>query len=138
LADYILQQGYCDIIVRGEPEYTTLETIQNLSNLNGVLGVSYIKDGQIIKNPDRPLIEDLDALPFPARDLVDNYKYHIVLFPNKPIAMVLTSRGCPFECTFCATHLFYKRSRNVRSPENVVQEVEEIVKTYGINHIFLL
>ena len=138
LADYILQQGYCDIIVRGEPEYTTLETIQNLSNLNGVLGVSYIKDGQIIKNPDRPLIEDLDALPFPARDLVDNYKYHIVLFPNKPIAMVLTSRGCPFECTFCATHLFYKRSRNVRSPENVVQEVEEIVKTYGINHIFFI
>ena len=52
--------------------------------------------------------------------------------------MVLTSRGCPFDCTFCATHLFYHRKRNVRSIENVVAEVEEIVTTYGINHIFFI
>jgi radical SAM superfamily enzyme YgiQ (UPF0313 family) len=138
LSDYILQKGYCDIIIRGEPEYTTLETIRNLSNLDGVLGISYRKDGQIISNPDRPQIEDLDALPFPARDLVDNSLYRIVSFPNKPIAMVLTSRGCPFECTFCATHLFYKRKRSLRSPENVVTEVEEIVNTYGIDCIFFI
>lgn len=138
LSEQILQKGYCDIIVRGEPEYTTLETIQNLTNLDGILGISYRTDGRIISNPDRPLIEDLDALPLPARDLVDNSLYHIVSFPNKPIAMVLTSRGCPFECTFCATHLFYKRRRNVRSPENVVREVEEIVSRYGIDHIFFI
>lgn len=138
LADHILQKGYCDIIVRGEPEYTTLETIQRLPNLEGVLGVSYRKDGAIVKNPDRPLIQNLDELPFPARDLVDNSLYHIVSFPNKPIAMVLTSRGCPFECTFCATNLFYKRRRRLRSPENVMREVEEVVNTYGIDHIFFI
>jgi anaerobic magnesium-protoporphyrin IX monomethyl ester cyclase len=91
-----------------------------------------------VNNADRPLTEDLDLLPFPARDLVDNTKYHIVSFPGKPVAMVLTSRGCPFCCTFCATHLFYGRNRNVRSPENVVQEVEEIVDRYGIKQIFFI
>jgi radical SAM superfamily enzyme YgiQ (UPF0313 family) len=138
LADHILERDYCDIVIRGEPEYTTLETIQNLQDLKGVLGISYRKGGEVLKNADRPLIENLDEFPFPARDLVDNSNYHIVSFPSKPIAMVLTSRGCPFECTFCATHLFYKRKRNVRSPENVVREVGEIVNDYGINHIFFI
>ena len=138
LADSILEKGYCDIIIRGEPEYTTLETIKNLDNLENVLGVSYRKEGQMVSNEDRPLIEDLDDLPFPARDLTDNMKYHIVSFPGNPVAMVLTSRGCPFECTFCATHLFYKRKRNVRSPENVVKEVETIVHNHGIKHIFFI
>ena len=138
LSDYILQHGFCDIIIRGEPEYSVLETVQSLPNLDDVLGISYRKNGQIVVNPDRPLIEDLDALPFPARDLIDNSRYRIVAFPNKPVALVLTSRGCPFECTFCATNLFYKRRRHVRSPENVVQEVEEIVKIYGIDRIFFI
>ncbi len=138
LSEYILRQGFCDIIIRGEPEYSVLETVQNLSSLDGVLGISYRKNGQIVANPDRPLIEDLDALPFPARDLIDNSRYRIVAFPNKPVALVLTSRGCPFECTFCATNLFYKRRRRVRSPENVVREVEEIVNNYGIDHIFFI
>jgi len=138
LSQHILEKGYCDIIVRGEPEYTTLETIQNLSNLKGVLGVSYREEGRVVNNADRPLIENLDDLPFPARDLVDNSKYRIVSFPGEPVAMVLTSRGCPFDCTFCATHLFYKRKRNVRSVENVVAEIEDIVRNYGINHIFLI
>jgi len=138
LSDYILQQGFCDIIIRGEPEYSVLETVQSLPNLDDILGISYRKNGQIVVNPDRPLIEDLDALPFPARDLIDNSLYRIVAFPNKPVALVLTSRGCPFECTFCATNLFYKRHRHVRSPENVVREVEEIVKIFGIDRIFFI
>jgi radical SAM superfamily enzyme YgiQ (UPF0313 family) len=138
LSDYILEKGYCDIIVRGEPEYTTLETVQKLAHLECVKGISYRKDGTILKNADRPLIENLDELPFPARDLVNNDCYRIVSFPGKPVAMVLTSRGCPFECIFCATHLFYKRKRNVRSVENVVQEVEHIVRDFGINHIFFI
>jgi radical SAM superfamily enzyme YgiQ (UPF0313 family) len=138
LSDYILEKGYCDIIVRGEPEYTTLETVQKLTHLEGVTGISYRKDSTVLKNADRPLIENLDDLPFPARDLVNNYHYRIVSFPGKPVAMVLTSRGCPFECVFCATHLFYQRKRNVRSVENVVQEVESIVRDFGINHIFFI
>jgi radical SAM superfamily enzyme YgiQ (UPF0313 family) len=138
LSQHILEKGYCDIIVRGEPEYTALETIRNLPNLKGVLGISYREEGRVVNNLDRPLIKNLDDLPFPARDLVDNSKYRIVSFPGEPVAMVLTSRGCPFDCTFCATHLFYKRKRNVRSVENVVAEIEEIVRDYGINHIFLI
>jgi len=138
LAGHILAKGYCDIIVRGEPEHTVLETVRNLEHLDGVLGVSYRNKGVVVHNANRPQNEDLDALPFPARDLVDNSKYHIVSFPGKPVAMVLTSRGCPFSCTFCATHLFYGRTRHVRSPENVVHEVEEIVARYGIRQIFFI
>ncbi len=137
-AEYILEKGYCDIIILGEPEYTILETIQNLQNLEGILGISYRKGEKVVRNEERPLIEDLDELPFPARDLVDNHKYHIISFPNKPVASVLTSRGCPFDCIFCATNLFYKRRRRVRSPENVVAEVEDIVTNYGIDHIFFI
>jgi len=136
LSSSILEHGYCDIVVRGEPEYTVLETIKNMENLSAVQGISYMREGRVIDNPDRPTITDLDALPLPARDLVDNKKYHLVSFPGRPTAMVLTSRGCPFNCTYCATHLFYKRRRNVRSTESVVREVEHIVHTYGITNIF--
>ena len=136
LAERILVQGFCDLIIRGEPEFTVLETIQNLKNLGNVLGVSYRENGRIFHNPDRPLIKDLDNLPFPARDLVDNSKYEIVSFPGKPTALVLTSRGCPFECTYCATNLFYRRNRSIRSPQNVVHEIKHVVDKYGIRNFF--
>lgn len=136
MADRILRSSYCDIIVRGEPEYTTLETIQNLANLTGIKGISYRSGKDVLHNPDRELIENLDELPLPARDLVDNSQYHLISFPGRPIAMVLTSRGCPFGCTYCATHLFYRRTRRVRSAALVADEVEHIVKTYGITNIF--
>ncbi len=132
----ILEEDYCDIIIRGEPELTALEAIRNLNNLADVEGVSFKNGSEVVRNPDRPLNRNLDDLPLPARDLVDNSKYHIVSFPGRPTAMVLTSRGCPFSCTYCATHLFYKHRRNVRSPEAVVNEVEHVVKTYGISNFF--
>jgi len=138
LVDMILDRQYADIVIRGEPEYSVLDTVQQLSRLERVVGISYQRDGRVFHNPDRATIENLDALPFPARDLVDNTRYHIVSFPDKPIALVLTSRGCPFACTYCATNLFYKRKRQVRSPENVVREVEDVVRTYGIDHIFFI
>lgn len=137
LADNILARGYCDIIVRGEPEYTALEAVQHLDNLSDVQGVSFRHGETVVHNPDRPLIENLDELPLPARDLVDNSKYHLISFPGKPIAMVVTSRGCPFGCTYCATHLFYKRTRRVRSPESVVNEIEHVVQTYGVTYFFI-
>lgn len=136
LADQILGKGYCDIIICGEPEYTILEVVQNLNSLDGVKGISYRNGDEVIKNPDRPRIQNLDELPLPARDLVDNAKYHLVTFPGRPTALVLTSRGCPFNCTYCATHLFYKRRRTVRSAESVVSEIEHIVNTYGITNMF--
>lgn len=134
--EVILEKGYCDIIIRGEPEYSVLETVQNLDHLKDVKGISYRNGNAVVKNPDRPINESLDELPLPARDLVDNSKYHLVSFPGQPTAMVITSRGCPFHCTYCATHLFYKHRRNVRSPESVVREVEHIVTRYGIKNIF--
>ncbi len=137
LSNFILQKGYCDIVIRGEPEYTTLEAVQNLNDLSEVPGVSYRHDGAVRENPDRERIADLDVLPLPARDLVDNGKYYLVSFPGRPTAMVLTSRGCPFSCTYCATHLFYKRRRTVRSPEYVVEEIRNVIDTYGIKNFFI-
>ena len=134
--EFILEKGYCDIIIRGEPEYSVLETIQNLDHLEVVKGISFRNENGVVQNPDRPPNKNLDELPLPARDLVDNSKYRLVSFPGQPTAMVLTSRGCPFKCTYCATHLFYKHRRNVRSAESVVQEVEHIVTKYNIHNIF--
>ncbi len=134
--EFILEKGCCDIIIRGEPEFSVLETIQNLDHLELVKGISFKNENGVVKNSDRPLNEKLDELPLPARDLVDNSKYRLVSFPGQPTAMILTSRGCPFKCTYCATHLFYKHRRNVRSPESVVEELEHIVTTYNIRNIF--
>ena len=91
-----------DVVVRREGEYTLLELVQKVEankNFDGVLGITYRKNGKIIRNPDRPYIEDLDSLPFPARHLwpMDKLrKYEDILY-------LAASRGCVFWCEFCAT-----------------------------------
>jgi len=120
-----------DIVVRKEGEITLLELMQNLEagkNFSDVLGITYRKDGKIVKNADRPYIEDLDSLPFPAHHLwplARLRKCGKVIFP------VMTSRGCTFWCEFCTAVRMFGRRYRTRSPKSVVDELEFLQKNYG-------
>jgi anaerobic magnesium-protoporphyrin IX monomethyl ester cyclase len=120
-----------DFVVRKEGEITIVEVVERLEagkDLDGVLGVTYRKGEEIVQNPDRPYIEDLDSLPFPSHNLwpLENLrKYGNIIFP------LMTSRGCVFWCEFCSAVRMFGRGYRMRSAKNVVDEIEYIHKTYG-------
>jgi radical SAM superfamily enzyme YgiQ (UPF0313 family) len=120
-----------DIVVRREGENTMLELVQKIEaekSYNDVLGTTLRKDGKIVKNPDRPYIEDLDSLPFPARHLWPMER----LREYEDILYLAASRGCVYWCEFCTTVRMHGRKYRMRSPKNVVDELEFLHKTYGV------
>jgi len=116
-----------DYLVRGEGEFTMLELVQKKS-ISKIKGLSYRKNRKIIHNSDRAVNERLDELPFPARELLPMNKYFSVGAKQKPSDYILSSRGCPYQCIFCADHLVHGRKFRFRSPEDIINEVEEIYK----------
>ena len=120
-----------DIVVRGEGEITFLELVKKVEKGEGlteVVGITCRKEGVIVKNSDRPHIEDLDNLPYPAFHLwpIEHFnKYGKIIFP------VMTSRGCTFWCDFCSAVRMFGRRYRMRSPQNVVDELEFLYKKFG-------
>jgi radical SAM superfamily enzyme YgiQ (UPF0313 family) len=126
IPDKLLSHTQVDYIVRGEGEFTMKELVQN-GYPEDILGISYKKGEQIIHNPDRPLIEDLDSLPFPARHLRrQKYKDHMNN-KSKEFDVLTTSRGCWGRCTFCCESYMNKGLIRFRSPENIMEELFEII-----------
>lgn len=140
----VINNQYVDVAVVGEGEYVFKE-LCDYFNGDGVLpkkGIVYKKDGTIIDTGRADFIEDLDKLPFPAYHKIDFMKYatHIqresVDRPRDlPYARILTSRGCPVGCCFCAVDNISGKKARVRSPENILSEIEWLIKTYGIKAI---
>jgi len=136
-----------DYVVIGEPEHTVQELARELEqrgkkDLKRIKGIGYVKNKEIIITPPRPTIQDLDSLPFPARHLLPMQTYFEAVkeIPlrgeiRKPWATVVTSRGCPFNCVFCSIHTVMGRKWRGRSPENVVDELEQLVDTYYIEQL---
>lgn len=130
-----------DFVVIGEGEYTILDildTFEKKGDIKDIKGIAYKKDGKIVINKPRPAIENLDELPFPARDLFPwrLYSSFSSIVRKTPTLHMMTSRGCPFKCTFCASQSLWKTCR-ARSPKNIVDEMEELVKKFGIKEIYL-
>jgi anaerobic magnesium-protoporphyrin IX monomethyl ester cyclase len=122
-----------DCVVYGEGEDTTLELVQNLSkgkSIENVQGIIYRRGGEIKKNPPRPLIPDVDTIPFPARHLLPMEKY------TKP-ASILTSRSCPYRCIYCLKGVFGRTWRG-RSYKNVVDEMEFLVDNYNFDKLAIV
>jgi radical SAM superfamily enzyme YgiQ (UPF0313 family) len=127
-----------DVVVRGEPEYTVRELARRVANgepLEGVAGTSWRRaDGEIVHEPEREKIRDLDELPLPARHLLDNRAYR---FPgvDGPVTTVKSSRGCPFDCSFCGYTLAQGLRFRFRSPEHVLAELRDLHREHGISHV---
>jgi anaerobic magnesium-protoporphyrin IX monomethyl ester cyclase len=130
-----------DAVLRGEFEYTAADlarALQDGADLSAVLGITYRDaQGDPRRNPDRPLFEPLDQVPFPARHIVNGAGYRAGIYSGGyPTAMV-SSRGCPYHCTFCLwPDALYGHKFRARSAENVVDEIEEAVRTYGHDEIY--
>jgi len=133
-----------DIVSIGEGENTIAELAQALetgSDLINVQGIYYRdKDGEIIWTGERPRIENLDTLPFPARHLIpmDKYNFYITTRDGKKrkAQNIMTSRGCPFNCYFCATPVNWGRKMRGHSPERVIEEIEILIDRYGAEFIW--
>ena len=141
--------NFIDIIIRGEGERTLLELLEKKKkeDLIGVRGISFRLNDKIIENPDRPFIEDLDSLPFPAYHLLPMQKYVVndtklnidFFHTNKqPFGTITTSRGCPFNCSFCASNILWGRKWRSRSPENIIEELKILRNKYGLRKIFFV
>ncbi|MCK4454441.1 radical SAM protein [Candidatus Parcubacteria bacterium] len=128
LPEETIKNTNVDIVVRGEGEYTFLDILKNFNNnLNEILGITYKENGQIINNPARPLIQNLDELPFPAKHLIIEHEK----YPPEAFGNIFASRGCPFHCIFCASHKIWTRKVRRRSPENVIEEIKHVKKKFG-------
>jgi radical SAM superfamily enzyme YgiQ (UPF0313 family) len=130
----ILRSPFVDYVVLGEGEYRLSFLIDCLKNgkkdeAEWIDGIGYKPNGKMTINRLHSFIPDLNSLPPPARDLLDLDRYRI---NKKRSTMMITSRGCPHGCTYCSAHLVMGSSFRVRSPENILQEMIECNKKYGI------
>lgn len=130
-----------DFVVRGEGEETVpelLEAIKGDISPHEVKGVSFMSNGGVHRTPDRTPVRDLDILPLPARDILLMNSYRTLEMGKRRVTSMITSRGCPYGCTFCASSEFSGYSWRARKPEKVVDEIEHIVNDYGFNAIAFL
>lgn len=134
LDEECLARSAADAVVRGEGELTMLDivTAAESGSMDDVEGVTYRDVDAIVKNPDRKLIPNLDDLPFPARDLLRMERYT----PPKSTG-VISSRGCPFRCIFCASSNLYNKKFRSRSAYNVFKEVAQLV-AQGYENVTML
>jgi radical SAM superfamily enzyme YgiQ (UPF0313 family) len=145
-ADDVLADAAVDLVVRGEGEHTFAEVLDGLEagrgDWSGCAGVSWRRaDGELAHEPDRPPPRDLDALPFPAWDLVDHARYDAVprggvIYAHKRFATMFASRACPWRCTYC--HNSYGKVFRARSADHVLAEIELLVTRYGVRELVFM
>ncbi|MFC2048564.1 B12-binding domain-containing radical SAM protein, partial [Chloroflexota bacterium] len=127
-----------DIVVRGEGEETIIDLLRALENkqpLDDVLGISYRKDNEMVSTQGKSTYVDLDSLPFLAYHLLpwQAYKPHPPHGRALPFAAIITSRGCPYKCSFCS-NVFGTKFRG-QSPERVADEVAYYKERFGVKEI---
>ena len=123
-----------DLVVRGEAEQTLPDLVDALGgqrSLADIAGITFRRNSAIIRNPDAPLISDLDALPFPAFHLFPDVRF----CRHFPLEL---GRGCPFACTFCSTNDFFRRRFRLKSPARMIADMRRVRETYGISSFELV
>mgnify|MGYP001559631914 CR=1 FL=1 len=137
----VMEYDCFDFAIFGEGEITMKELCRAIENggndFSKIAGLVYRKDGRIMQNEKRELIKNLDELPLPARHLLPAEWY---LQPPGKIRgywldrsiTLMASRGCPYHCIYCGSHIIFGRTPRYRSPEKVVEEIEYLMKEYGV------
>jgi len=133
-----LEAGF-DAVVPGEGEGALVELarrVQQGAELGGIPGVTLQRNGRLVRGPPRPFLRDLDALPLPAWDLVDMDEYlgRWERATGERRAAVLTSRGCPFDCSWCSKPTFGRTFRQ-QSPERVIAELRALKGRYAVDYV---
>jgi anaerobic magnesium-protoporphyrin IX monomethyl ester cyclase len=134
MAEQILETGAVDAIVRGEGEETfpdLLEAWENGADPTSIEGLILLSSQGVLDGGERERIQDVDGLPFPARDLLDLSSYDQARMGYRTITPIHTSRGCPYRCRFCASTHFDGARWRARSSESVLGELEYIVRELG-------
>lgn len=133
-----------DYVIMGEGEFRFKQLLEGLEDGNVAFtfdGIAYKQGDKIKANPMVNRIENLDSVPFPARELIDFEGYLDIGVPFAPFprkdrtCQILTSRGCPFNCVFCSTVKYWGRQFRTRSVENIMEEIDIMVKKYKIEEI---
>ena len=138
-----------DFIICGEGEErlpTLLKSLEDNGNFDKVDGLSFRRGKALISNPIQSRIKDLDELPFPHYDIFDMEKYMYYgqkytqnfQFRAFPVAVTITSRGCPYNCIFCSTNRMYERPMRFRSAKNVLAEIDMLVEKYGMKELIFV
>jgi radical SAM superfamily enzyme YgiQ (UPF0313 family) len=135
-----LQKG-ADFIILGEAEQTLLELshflIRGEGKIDSIDGLAWLNNGELVKSKNRNNLKNLDELPLPAWDLIDLKPYQEMWIKHKGYFSInmVTTRGCPFKCNWCAKPIYGNRY-NSRSPENVIEEIRLLCQKFHIHHIW--
>ena len=132
-----LKHGACDALLLNEPEQTFAEALgrmQRGEDLAGLTGLATLVDGELVQGPERPRIEDLDALPFADHSLIDISAYNESFMP-RPTGAIMSARGCAFGCTYCVRT--FGRKMAYRSAASLAEEVAGL-RRLGIDHVRFL
>jgi anaerobic magnesium-protoporphyrin IX monomethyl ester cyclase len=143
----VLQTGYFDYCIIGEGESTLLQLLNTLQDgsqtFENIEGLAYMDKGEMRITDKTSYIENLDSIPFPARDLI-NYETYLTrksvlhgLGLNRA-ASILTSRSCPNRCNFCSMFRIHGPKWRSRSAANVVAEIRELIEHYAIDELFIM
>jgi len=136
----MLEDGPADAIVRGEGEMAMLDIMSSIEgggDLHGVPNTSWLIGGETRVNPMRPLLQDLDSLPFPDRSYYGRYPF----LAQNPYRIFITGRGCPFNCTFCFNHalhaMYGKTARYIRrhGVDYAMRELVDVKRRWGLNEV---
>lgn len=136
--EILSQNSFIDFVLLGEYELTVEELAKKLQskNYNNILGLAYRENNKIKINDRRPLIENLDILPFPARHFLPMDRYNEA-FAEVPNQQMITSRGCSYQCVFCVLpQIYYNHKVRYRSPGNVVDEMQLVMDEYKPKEIY--
>jgi anaerobic magnesium-protoporphyrin IX monomethyl ester cyclase len=126
-----------DIIVRGEGEKVYLD-ICNGVPLDSIPGILYKKNNEWIDNGDWELIRNLDTLPFPAYDLIDVNRYSDELVTGEKAISIMTGRGCPYLCTFCASPKLWKRKTRYHSIDYTIKHIQYLIDNYDLKNLRIM
>lgn len=129
-----LMPEYADACAVGESEYTVLEMAEGIP-LDKIEGLAFMDGGELRFNGRRPLIEDIDALPFPAWEMGDVSKYRLEHTKYNPVLPIISSRGCPYNCIFCASDVIFRNRIRYRSADSVLEEMDELIYRHGAREI---